>query len=325
MWLQHRWYDKRLHPLLYLLTPLSLLFWLLTNVRRSLYWLRVLPSYRAGIPVIVVGNISVGGTGKTPMTLALVKFLREEGFNPGIVSRGYGANTKYPHDVQPNESAKVVGDEPLMLRKKSDCPVVISPKRGAAIKELRRLHSKVDIIVSDDGLQHYAMKRDIELILIDAERGVGNGWLLPCGPLREGPWRLKGAEWVVSLYAQHPFARYVCKVESKDWYRVKDDKQVEKPTQQCYAVAGIGNPHRFFHSLRQQQLDLADCIEFADHHEFSADDFAKLGDKPVLMTEKDAAKCRDFAASNWYYQPIETRLPDDFTASLAKRLRKFKD
>lgn len=325
MWLQHRWYDKRLHPLLYLLAPLSLLFWLLTNLRRSLYWLRLLPSYRTELPVIVVGNISVGGTGKTPMTLALVKFLQQEGFTPGIVSRGYGAKTSYPHDVKSDDSAKTVGDEPFMLHRKSGCPVVISPKRTEAIKELRRLHSKVDIVVSDDGLQHYAMKRDIELILIDAERGIGNGWLLPCGPLREGPWRLKGAEWVISLYAQHPFARYVCEVDAKEWFRVKDDVKIDTPQQDCYAIAGIGNPHRFFHSLRQQQLNLTECIEFADHHQFSADDFNKLNDKPILMTEKDAAKCRDFASSDWYYQPIEASLPENLKASLSQRLRKFKD
>ena len=230
MWLQHRWYDKRLHPLLYLLTPLSLLFWLVTNLRRSLYRFRILKMHKAPGPVIVVGNLSVGGTGKTPLTLALVEYLKAQGYHPGIVSRGYGANTSFPHTVSAGDSAQTVGDEPLMIKRKAQCPVVISPDRPAAIKALCNSDASVDVIVSDDGLQHYAMQRDIELILIDAERGVGNGWLLPCGPLREGPWRLKGAEWVISLYAQHPFAQYVCEVEPTGWRRVIDDAEAEPPS-----------------------------------------------------------------------------------------------
>ena len=323
MWLQHRWYDKRLHPLLYLLTPLSLLFWLLTNLRRSLYRFRLLKRYKADVPVIVVGNISVGGTGKTPMTLALVKFLKAEGYQPGIVSRGYRADATFPHVVKDDDEPRIAGDEPLMLKHKTGCPVVISPNRGEAVQCLMSQHPAVDIVISDDGLQHYAMQRDIELILIDAERGVGNGWLLPCGPLREGPWRLKGAEWVVSLYAQHPFAQYVCEVEPQGWHRVSDGEAVELPGEAAYAIAGIGNPHRFFHGLQEQGIELLDCIEFPDHHQFNADDFNDFADKPVLMTEKDAAKCRTFAQRNWFYQPISAQLPDELRAKLAQRIRKL--
>lgn len=322
-WLQSLWYKKRLHPALYLLAPLSLLFWLLTNLRRSLYVLKVLPRYRASVPVIVVGNISVGGTGKTPLTIALVDYLRKEGHQPGIVSRGYGSTAEYPHDVQTGDSAQKVGDEPLMLRRKTGCPVVIAPKRSAAVEKLLQTHSDVNLIISDDGLQHYALQRDIELILIDAERGIGNGWLLPCGPLREGPWRLKGADWVMSLYAQHPFARYVCEVKARGWRKVADDSSVNAPDEECYAVAAIGNPHRFFNSLREQNLKLDQCFAFPDHHQFSPGDFSRLTDKPVLMTEKDAAKCRDFAAGDWYYQPIEAQLPGQFTAALIKRLEQL--
>lgn len=320
MWLERQWYNKQLHPLLYLLTPLALLFWLLTNIRRSLYKLRLLPIYRSPKPVIVVGNISVGGTGKTPMTAALADFLRDQGLTPGIVSRGYGANTNFPHKVEPSDSAQVVGDEPLLLQRNAGCPVVISPNRSQAIKHLLKQAPDTDIVISDDGMQHYAMARDIEVILIDAERGIGNGWLLPCGPLREGPWRLNGAAWVVSLYAEHPFARYICPVENNGWRRVVDDEPVEPPTQAAYAIAGIGNPHRFFHGLRKQKLELLDTESFPDHYQFKLEDFAKFQQKPVLMTEKDAAKCRDFAPTNWYYQPIKARLPAELTASLSKRL-----
>lgn len=323
MWLQHQWYKKYLHPLLYILTPLSLLFWLLTNLRRSCYRFGLFSQYKTDIPVIVVGNISVGGTGKTPMTLALVEFLKTQGYTPGIVSRGYGADTQFPHEVSTDDDPHRAGDEPLMIKRKSHCPVVISPNRGEAIKKLREAHSAVDIIVSDDGLQHYAMARDIEIILIDAERGVGNGWLLPCGPLREGPWRLRGAEWVVSLYAQHPFAQYVCDVKPQQWRRVVDDEVVELPEGDCYALAAIGNPHRFFHGLRQQGISPITCVEFPDHHQFTANDFAQFADKPLLMTEKDAAKCQAFAHCNWFYQPIIANLPDNLSDKLSQRLRKI--
>ena len=323
MWLQHRWYDKRLHPLLYLLTPLSLLFWLVTNLRRSCYRFGLFKTYKAQVPVIVVGNISVGGTGKTPLTLALVEYLKEQGYHPGIVSRGYGANTTFPHTVEENDSAQTVGDEPLMIKRKAQCPVVIDPNRPQAIKKLCEADTEVDVIVSDDGMQHYAMQRDIELILIDAERGVGNGWLLPCGPLREGPWRLKGAEWVISLYAQHPFAQYVCEVEPNGWRRVKDDSEAQPPRGDCYALAGIGNPHRFFHGLQQQGISPLDCVEYPDHHQYRAEDMTRFGDKALLMTEKDAAKCQAFARDNWFYQPITAKLPDALCAKLEQRLRKL--
>ncbi|AVJ56178.1 tetraacyldisaccharide 4'-kinase [Idiomarina sp. OT37-5b] len=323
MWLQRRWYDKRLHPLLYLLAPLSLLFWLLTNLRRSLYRFGLLRTHKSDVPVIVVGNISVGGTGKTPLTIALVECLKAQGYRPGIVSRGYGAQANFPHTVSVDDDAATAGDEPLMLRRKCECPVVTSPRRVEAIQALRQQYPDVDVIISDDGLQHYAMHRDIELILIDAERGIGNGWLLPCGPLREGPWRLKGAEWVLSLYAQHPFAQYVVEVTPQPWRRVIDNESVAAPPTPCYAIAGIGNPHRFFHGLRQQGIEPERCLEFPDHHKFTPADFAEAAGKTILMTEKDAAKCREFAADNWFYQPIAAQLPDDLSAKLTQQLRKL--
>ena len=290
MWLQQQWYKGRLHPLLLLLTPLSLLFWLLTNLRRSFYFIGPFRRYKADVPVIVVGNISVGGTGKTPMVIALCQWLKEEGWTPGIVSRGYGAKGPFPHSIAVGDDAEKVGDEPLVIRKRTDCPVIISPKRVEAAKYMAEQHPDVDIIISDDGLQHYALKRDIELIMLDAERGVGNGWLLPAGPLREGPWRLKGSQWVVSNYGRHPFARYVTEVENGQWYRVNDDEQTELDKEQPYnAVAAIGYPQRFFNSLRDQGFEVKQTVPFNDHHEFVESDFDNLTDLPILMTEKDAA------------------------------------
>lgn len=326
MWLQKQWYKARLHPLLFLLAPLSLLFWLVTNLRRSLYALGILRRHKAQVPVIVVGNISVGGTGKTPMVVALCQWLTEEGWTPGIVSRGYGAKGPFPHSVSAEDSPEQAGDEPLLMRRRTGCPVVIAPKRTQAAEYLAKHHPTVDVIISDDGLQHYALKRDIELIMLDAERGTGNGWLLPAGPLREGPWRLKGADWVISNYGRHAFARHVVDVEPGDWYRVDNHQKIDLNTnEQFYAVAGIGHPKRFFNSLAAQDISVEQCQGFADHHRFRESDFAEMTEKSVLMTEKDAGKCQSFAQPNWYYQTIEAKLPDAMKTHLLADLERKKN
>lgn len=326
MWLQEQWYKARLHPLLFLLTPLSLLFWLATNLRRSFYYSGLIPRYKADVPVLVVGNISVGGTGKTPMVVALCQWLKEEGWNPGIISRGYGAKGPFPHNVLESDSTEKTGDEPLLMRRRTGCPVVISPKRAKAAKLMAEQHPKVDVIICDDGLQHYGLKRDIELIMIDAERGTGNGWLLPAGPLREGPWRLKNSDWVVSNYGRHAFARHVVDVEPGYWYRVDNNEKIELKTENKFnAVAGIGYPQRFFNSLIEQGIELEKSQGFADHHVFSQQDFANLADNPILMTEKDAGKCQPFAQADWYYQTIEAKLPEVMKTRLLAELERKKN
>ncbi|MDA6066246.1 tetraacyldisaccharide 4'-kinase [Idiomarina abyssalis] len=326
MWLQKQWYKANLHPLLILLAPLSLLFWLLTNLRRSFYHLGLIKRYKAEVPVIVVGNISVGGTGKTPMVVALCQWLKDEGWTPGIISRGYGAKGPFPHSIAENDNAADVGDEPLLMRRRTDCPVVIAPKRAEAAQLLSEQHPEVDVIISDDGLQHYALKRDIELIMIDGERGTGNGWLLPAGPLREGPWRLKGADWVISNYGRHAFARHVVDVTPGHWYRVDNDEKVELETDSSFnAVAGIGYPQRFFNSLSEQGVQVEKSQAFADHHVFSEEDFSQLSGKPILMTEKDAGKCQSFAQPDWYYQTIEAQLPEIMKTNLLAELERKKN
>lgn len=326
MWLQKQWYKARLHPLLFLLAPLSLLFWLVTNLRRSFYYSGLIPRYKASVPVIVVGNISVGGTGKTPMVVALCQWLKEEGWNPGVISRGYGAKGPFPHSVSENDDPETAGDEPLLMRCRTGCPVVIAPKRAEAAQLMTEQHPKVDVIISDDGLQHYGLQRDIELIMLDAERGTGNGWLLPAGPLREGPWRLKGAEWVISNYGRHAFAKHVVDVEPGDWYRVDNNERIElKSDDEFYAIAGIGYPQRFFNSLTEQGIKLAGSQEFTDHHVYSEEDFSQLSGQPILMTEKDAGKCQAFARPNWYYQRIEAKLPEVMKTNLLAQLERKKN
>ncbi|RUO73203.1 tetraacyldisaccharide 4'-kinase [Idiomarina ramblicola] len=326
MWLQQQWYKAKLHPFLYLLTPLSLLFWLITNLRRSFYFSGLAPRYKAKVPVIVVGNISVGGTGKTPLVVALCQWLKEEGWKPGIISRGYGAKGPFPHSVAETDEPAKVGDEPLLMRRRTGCPVIIAPKRGKAAQLMTEQHPDVDVIICDDGLQHYALKRDIELIMLDAERGTGNGWLLPAGPLREGPWRLKGADWVISNYGRHAFARHVVDVEPGSWFRVDNNEKVELKTEDKYnAVAGIGYPHRFFNSLADQGIELEKSQAFADHHVFSERDFSQLMGKPILMTEKDAGKCQQFAQPDWYYQTIDAKLPEVMKTNLLVELERKKN
>ncbi|MCK7458336.1 tetraacyldisaccharide 4'-kinase [Idiomarina aminovorans] len=326
MWLQQQWYKARLHPLLYLLTPLSLLFWLMTNLRRSFYFSGLVPRYKASVPVIVVGNISVGGTGKTPMVVALCKWLKEEGWQPGIISRGYGAKGPFPHSVSETDKPGKVGDEPLLMRHRTGCPVIIAPKRAKAAELMTEQHPEVNVIICDDGLQHYALKRDIELIMLDAERGTGNGWLLPAGPLREGPWRLKGADWVISNYGRHAFAQHVVDVEPGSWFRVDNNEKIELNVDDKFnAVAGIGFPQRFFNSLVDQGIELHDRQAFSDHHVFSEENFSQLTDKPILMTEKDAGKCQPFAQPNWYYQTIEAKLPEVMKTNLLAELERKKN
>ncbi|EKE82964.1 tetraacyldisaccharide 4'-kinase [Idiomarina xiamenensis] len=323
-WLEQAWYRPRLAPFLYLLLPLSLLFWLLSSLRRNLYRLRILKPYRAPLPVVVVGNISVGGTGKTPAVLAIVKSLQSQGWQPAIISRGYGGQGPFPQTVSATSAASAVGDEPKLLQRRSQVPVVVAPKRRQAIEHLLQETPNIDVVVSDDGLQHYALSRDAEIIIIDAQRGLGNGLLLPAGPLREPAARLKQAEWVVANSAQHPFARFEMQLQALPWRRVKDDREIELPDGEAViAIAGIGNPQRFFNTLKQQGIEIVETGIFADHYAYSQVDFERFNRRyPIVMTEKDAAKCAGFAPSHWYYLPVEAQLPDDLLTELNTALRR---
>ncbi|RUO81501.1 tetraacyldisaccharide 4'-kinase [Idiomarina tyrosinivorans] len=322
--IQRLWYRQQLHPLLWPLLPLTLLFWFISSLRRSAYQLGILTRYRAPVPVIVVGNITLGGTGKTPMVEALCAELKRQDFTPGIISRGYGAKAQTPFSVAQDDSSEQAGDEPLLLRRRTGCPVVIDKKRSNAVEHLLHHHPEVDVIVSDDGLQHYHLARDVEIIVLDADRGVGNGWLLPCGPLREGAWRLHDAPWVIANNAQHPFARYVMELEALPWRRVIDDQESppESPLN-VVAVAGIGHPQRFFRLLEQQGHEISERLVFRDHYPYKAGDFARFNsDDIIVMTEKDAGKCQKFAGENWFYLPIRATLPEQLTHHLATKIER---
>lgn len=318
--LDHYWYARS--PWLLLLTPLSLLFRLAVRLRRGVYRAGLLRSRRPDVPVIVVGNITVGGTGKTPLVAWLCDYLKRQGFRPGIVARGYGGRAaSWPQQVRADSDPGVVGDEAVLLAGLTGAPMAVGPKRAAAAEALVR-YNDCDLVISDDGLQHYALGRDIEIVVIDGVRRFGTGFMLPAGPLREPVSRLQEADLLVvngiGGAGEHPM-----KLKPGELRNLRDDGPVRRLTDfrdvRVHAVAGIGNPERFFQSLRQV-IRRVEEHAFPDHHRFRASDLRFDDDAPVLMTEKDAVKCRRFATGNEWYIPVKAELSRDFESRLGALL-----
>ncbi|MFU8763257.1 MAG: tetraacyldisaccharide 4'-kinase [Haliea sp.] len=305
------WYGRA--AWLWLLRPLELLYRLLILVRRWSFRVGIRAVYRAPVPVVVVGNITVGGTGKTPVVIALVEALQARGLRPGVVSRGYGAaaGAVYPHRVGAASSAADCGDEPLLIYQRTGAPCVVAPDRPAAVRALLAA-APVDLVLCDDGLQHYALARDVEIALLDAERGLGNGFCLPAGPLREPPARLREVDWLLYRGGSDPDTGIRYAIDGLQALRADTVGQPPAPGDAVHAVAGIGQPAQFFASLRTLGYRLAEH-RFPDHHAFVADDFAGLGEQAVIMTEKDAVKCRALADGvprmNLWYLKISAQLP----------------
>lgn len=302
---EQSWY--RPSYLTMLLLPLSVLFSWVTALRRWLFrrgWLSVT---QLPVPVIVVGNISVGGTGKTPLTLWLCQYLQQQGLKPGILSRGYGVKLTKPTLVSPAMAASEVGDEPLLLAKLAQVPVVVWPARAAGGQFLLA-NTDCNVIICDDGLQHYALARDLEIILIDGQRGLGNGLLLPAGPLREGRSRLNTADLVLSNSAASDHTPYQLTISPQNPISLLAEQTPLMPPQPVTLVSGIGNPNRFVTTAQAAGYAITDTRFFPDHHPFTAKDLSDI-QGPVLMTAKDAVKCQAFAQPNWYYLPITAQLP----------------
>lgn len=296
----------------YLLWPLALGFKCIVWFRRT--YLQLTRKKSCEVPVIIVGNLTVGGVGKTPLVIELAKQLRARGLRVGIVSRGYGASaSSYPHDIQPNDLASQVGDEPLLLAQKTRCPVIIDPKRTRAVKYLIDNHQS-QIIISDDGLQHYAMARAIEMIVIDGIRGLGNELCLPAGPLRESKRRLNEADFVVVNGGDYtlPLTTYRMQVIPGTLTQLSTGKltSINQLPTPAAAVAGIGHPERFFASLQNLGIVFNPYV-FPDHHPFQANDLI-LNESTIVMTEKDAIKCQRFATNSMYFLPIEVILSQQF-------------
>ncbi|MFV2057603.1 MAG: tetraacyldisaccharide 4'-kinase [Thiohalomonadales bacterium] len=306
----------------YALLPLSWLFGVLVFIRRSFYQLGILKTVRLPVPVIVVGNISIGGTGKTPLVEAVAKYFSAKGRRPGIISRGYGGQSKqWPLLVETNSAASLVGDEPLLLAQRANCPVAVGPDRVAAAKMLLT-QENCDLIISDDGLQHYRLARDVEIAVIDGVRGLGNRHLLPAGPLRENETRLQSVDIVVVNDGEWPGA-YTMQFCLQNAVSLSDNSITKSLAsfkgQTVHAVAGIGRPERFFRSLQGLGLDLK-THPFPDHYRFNSGDCEFSDDLAVLMTEKDAVKVREFAVKNQYYVPISVELDKAVYNSIEKKI-----
>ena len=322
------WYGKSRWTLL--LLPINIIFILLASFRR---WCLIQFEQRTPtIPLIVVGNISVGGTGKTPLIIALVKKLQAEGFAPAVISRGYGSLAKeYPYTITNQSTAVEAGDEPFSIFQQTQCPVVIGANRFDSISSARNQH--VDLVLSDDGLQDYRLGRHLEIAVIDGQRWFGNGWRLPVGPLRESVSRLSGVDMlVVNSPSEHSLKNapivnfHSMQIKPCYWVKIKTNEVLSLdafPHSDVHAVAGIGNPQRFYQTLKQLELDFIEH-DFPDHHDYRVEDFYFAGEKPVVMTEKDAAKCQSFAKQNWYYLAVEAQLDDVFWQEFMQKVKSIR-
>jgi tetraacyldisaccharide 4'-kinase len=306
--LERHWY--RLTPVSLLLLPLSLIFCALVQLRRVLYRLGAMRSTCLQVPVIVVGNITVGGTGKTPLVIWLANFLRQAGYRPGIVTRGYRGNSQtWPVAVTEQTSHEQVGDEAVLLARHSGCPVLAGPDRVASAQQ--HVQQGCNVIISDDGLQHYRLRRDIEIAVIDGMRRYGNRLCLPAGPLREPVSRLRSVS--VRIANGTPEAGELgMLLEPTGFYSLADTERRVSADQfragPVHAVAGIGNPERFFSTLRGLGLNVLPH-PFPDHHAFLPGELEFSDNRPVIMTEKDAVKCRAFANGRCWVLGAEAR-PD---------------
>ena len=317
------WYGR--HPLTPLLLPFSWLYRLVLGCRRFLYAAGILPARRLGAPVIVVGNLTVGGTGKTPLIIWLARHLQALGFKPGIISRGYaGAPQKQVRRVGPDSDPDLAGDEPVLLAQRTGRPVAVAPDRAKAARELLQ-QTDCDILLSDDGLQHTSLARDIEIVVIDGVRRFGNHHCLPAGPLREPVGRIRTVDLVVTNgdAAAGEFPMQYTSLPARSLDGRQERELADFTGQTVHAVAAIGNPGRFFSMLRQKGITIEEHA-FPDHHGFRRSDI-EFGDAAaVLMTEKDAVKCRRFELENTWYVPIDVTMPGNFERELILLLEKVR-
>lgn len=294
--------------LLYLLlVPLSWLYGFITVLRRFLYHHGWLKTWRAPVPVIIVGNLTAGGNGKTPVVIWLVEELKQRGINVGVVSRGYGGKSDcYPLIVTPAISTQQAGDEPVLIYQRTGVPVAVAPKRRDAIKALLA-ESNLDLIITDDGLQHYALQRDIEIVVIDGVRRFGNGWWIPAGPMRERISRLTSVDVIINNGGVAESGELAMRLEPGQAVNLLSGEHINiNKLDRVVAMAGIGHPQRFFNLLKKLSVTIVRQYAFKDHQSYTNKALTDLATKNeiLLMTEKDAVKCRKFAKSNWWYLPV---------------------
>lgn len=334
-WLEAEWQRLGGGALVFL--PLMLVFASIVWLRRLLYRARILPSWRAPVPVVVVGNITVGGSGKTPLVIEIVDLLQRRGRTPGVVARGYGRVP--PREADPLGVVRVYpdiatpehfGDEPVLIARRSRVPVYISPDRAAAARALLAAHPEVDVLVSDDGLQHYALQRDLEIAVVDGERRFGNGLMLPSGPLREPVKRLASVDAVVVNGGHSDIAygpRQFTMLLGRERFAALATNEELAPAEfalmargrSVAAIAGIGNPDRFFEHLERLGVQ-ARSRAFPDHHAFQPAELKLAGAQIVVMTEKDAVKCAAFADARMWLMRVDAILPPEFEEFLLSRI-----
>ena len=318
--LSQAWYNNS--TWLYALTPITGVFRVVIAVRRKLLTRH---ATKFKVPIIIVGNITVGGTGKTPFTIWLANWLKQQGHRPGIVSRGYSAKTQqFPCVVTRDSDPVLVSDEAALIAKRTQCPMIIDPNRVRAVKTLLERFD-CDIVISDDGLQHYRLARDIEIAMVDGDRRYGNGFCLPAGPLREPLTRLTEIDFIIAQ-GKAEAGEYAMQLTVQPTYLLINPSMQQAISalegKTVHAVAGIGNPGRFFHLLESFGINVI-AHSFPDHHLFTSADIQFEDDLPVIMTEKDAVKCQKFADKQHWCLPVAAEVDSEFTVALSKKIVNF--
>ena len=319
--LQRHW--NRIDALTLLLLPLSICYGLIISIRALLYKLGVFRVRHWNVPILVVGNLTVGGSGKTPLVIELARGLRARGWRPGVVSRGYGGISKGPTTVTAATDPFLVGDEPVLIAREAQVPVVVARKRAKAVDRLLQ-ETEVNLVIADDGLQHLALGRVVEIAVIDGVTGPGNGLLLPAGPLREPLRRLERVDIRVRRGGQPEEGEYPMSINpslARNLVSGQEVELVEFSGVPLVAVAGIHQPERFFSTLRNLGLEIQEK-GFSDHHAFQASDIPQAPERPVLMTAKDAVKCEPFAQENWWAVKQVVTIPQELLSNLDNLLER---
>ena len=325
LWLQAQWKKRGIYA--WLMFPLSVLYCVVMSLRRESYESGLIKTHRIDLPVFVVGNLSVGGTGKTPLVIWIANKFAENGLRPAVISRGYGGRAKeFPFVVYPNTPAALSGDEPVMISRTLGCPVVIDPDRVAAANWLVE-NGLCDVIISDDGLQHLALGRDLEFAVITSDKIAGNGFCLPAGPLREGSGRLKSIDVVVSRQQGSKLTSHFMNLHPGECARL-DNPAMRLPLSAfwktpVHVIAGIGNPESFFESLMTAGLDIIPHA-FPDHYDYTPVDISFSDGLPVLMTEKDAVKCTEFANRNCWAVTVSVEVDEGILEIIMKKIKEIK-
>ncbi|WP_225639223.1 tetraacyldisaccharide 4'-kinase [Candidatus Profftia sp. (ex Adelges kitamiensis)] len=310
-------------PIYLFLLPFSLLYGLVSSIRQFCYSISWLKSWKAPCPVVVVGNLTVGGNGKTPFVIWLVEQLHIKGCRVGVVSRGYGGYSEnYPILLDIKTSTDEAGDEAVLIYQRTRAIVAVAPKRSDAIKVILA-YSVVDIIITDDGLQHYALERDLELVLVDGVRRFGNGWWLPAGPMRERAGRLRSVDAVITNGGKVVTGEIPMSLSGYNFVNIQTRESCTPDFfKSAVAMAGICYPTSFFSTLRQLGVSVTEVVSFSDHQKYNVKILKALtpDNQPLIMTEKDAVKCRDFAQYNWWYLPVNVKIPNDKRKELLTKI-----